>query len=286
MRFVWGLIVTLAAALPACGEEGAPPPQSPAGVSRAPLGPPNDAMLAGLRADDPAGLTAAATAIARSGDAATRRAASPRLVMAAQAVTSQDALAQVVAAMEGIGGPEVVAYCLALGENEAAPAELRRSALAVLLRWADRNDPAVRLRSGTIWERVSKLPPSPTGALPGAPGGVGIVPVQAPTGNASFGAPVIRGGAIANAPTVIVGVATSARRCYLQAVQQGSAAPGAIEVTATIDPRGAVTSVQQTHTGLTPTLVACIVGHVQSASFAPPEGGGATLVWPMRFDTR
>ncbi len=118
------VILTLAAALGACGEEAVPPPQEP---------------------------------VAPPVDVASRRAASAQLVAEAQAAPSAVALAGILGAMEAVGGREVVAYCLRLGENEAAPVELRKSALAVLLRWADRNNPAIRARSAAIWERVSAL---------------------------------------------------------------------------------------------------------------------------------
>jgi hypothetical protein len=178
----------LLAALAACGDAAAPV-QPAGGLAAVTTGAssPNAAVdarvLARLRGDDPGDLREAAAEIAARGNAETRRAASARLVDQAQIVTSpafrawqrsrislpdaapaqieaevdrqQDmTLAQIFTAMGVVGGPEAVAYCLAFAGNEAAPIELRRAALGVLVRHVDRSDPAAAARGAALWERL------------------------------------------------------------------------------------------------------------------------------------
>jgi hypothetical protein len=292
----------LAMFLTGCGDEAVPPPR--AGAAPSAPARPNEAMLARLRVDDPVGLRAAAGAIAASGDLATRRAASARLVAQVRAASSPAALAQLLAAMEVVGGPEVVAYCLSLGEYDAAPIELRKGALAVLIRWADRNDPTIRARSAAIWTRVNAAPASPTSApvaaspVPagptGAPVTLGDTPRPpaagaAPTGPAgpvTIGSATTRGGTVANATPTIAGMAAGFRRCYDLAVQENAASAGTIEVTVRIDPSGTVSVLDESHTGLTSTLVSCVVTRVQAGAFAAPQGGAATVVIPIKFEAR
>jgi hypothetical protein len=169
---------------------GCADPAVPAQPSRGPSDPATQArLLARLRGDDLRDLREAALEIAAGRDPATVRAASAKLVVQAQIVTSaafrawqrgrvpvgsppltaaeieaevdrhQDrTLAQLFAAMSAVGGPESVAYCLAFAENESAPVELRRAALAVLVRHVDRRDAAAVTRSAAVWERVRQAP--------------------------------------------------------------------------------------------------------------------------------
>jgi len=268
----------LCAALAGCGEQATLPAQAPSvsGGAVAPAAPsPNEA---------------------------TRRAASAQLVMQAQTVTSpawreenrslleranqqaglaptsaqleaqldeyrNEKLLQILASMEAVGGPEAVAYCLALGENEAAPAVLRKAALAVLVRHVDRSDPVARARSAAIWDRLTAT----SGAVKGS------------AGSLSTGSATISGGAVANAQQVVAGMQAGFRRCYIQGLHEDVNMSGSVRVTAKIDATGAVASAQESHTGLSPTVVSCVVARVTAAVFAPPEGGGATIVIPVTF---
>jgi hypothetical protein len=171
-------LLALAAALAGCGD-AAPPAQAPGRIDDTVQG----RLLARLRGDDPGDLREAAWEIMTGGDAETRRAASAKLVAQAQIVTSpafrgwqrsrvsmpgaapaeieaevdrqQDmTLTQIFTAMGAVGGPEVVAYCLAFADNEAAPFELRRAALMVLVRNMDRSDPALAARGAALWEKL------------------------------------------------------------------------------------------------------------------------------------
>jgi hypothetical protein len=280
MRLV--LPLTLALTLAGCGDDAVPPPRAGAAPSTAAR--PDEAVLARLRAGDPVGLRAAAQAIVAGGDVATRRAASARLAAQARVAASPAALAQLLAAMEIVGGPEVVAYCLALGEYEAAPVELRRSALAVLIRWADRNDPSIRARSAAIWTRVNAAPagaPVAQGPVPSATAAVAAP--KGPAESVSIGAATVRGGSVPNAQAAIAAIGAGLRRCYDKALQENAGASGTVQVTARVDPGGAVSVLDESHTGLTPEMVSCVVTQVQAAAFARPEGGAATVVIPMTF---
>ena len=284
-RLVCTLAMISAVALAGCADDPpAPPPRAADAVAA-----PNAALLARLRANDPAFLQAA-QAIAASRDPATLRAASAQLAAEAQAARTPQAVAQILPAMEAVGGPDVVAYCLWLGENEYVPLEMRKSALAILVHWADRNDPAVRARSTRIWERVGALSSgsaaaapttAPTGAPAVAPAAGGAV--GGPGGSVSFGSASIRGGAIPNADSVIAGMGGDMRRCHATALKADAAAHGAIRVTVRVDVSGGVVVIDESHEGLTPDLVSCVITRVQSAKFPPPEGAAATVVIPISF---
>jgi TonB family protein len=278
------------AALAGCGSEVAQPAAAPTG---------NEA----LSAEQSPMTKDAAQKIVESGDPALVRAASARLVAQAQWFTSpawRDAhRAQVIAAerqagrtptpaqveletdhhrdallrremlaMEIVGGPDVVAYCLWLGENESAPVSLRKAALRVLVRHADRNDPTVRARAQVIWEKVAAWD------------------AQHPVGSVNVGGSTASGGVVANAGQVVAGIQKGFRHCYNKGLSEDSKMSGSIRVTAKIDPSGAVASVTESHSGLSDAVAACVVERVRAARFAPPEGGYATVVIPVTFTTR
>jgi hypothetical protein len=173
--------LALAAALAGCGDAAItnPPARAAASLDEATRA----RLIAHLRGDAPGDLREAAGEIVARGDAETRRAASAQLVAQAQIVTSpafrdwqrgrismpdatpaeiqaevdrqQDmTLSQIFTAMGAVGGPEVVAYCLVFADNEAAPYELRRAALMVLVRHVDRSDPALTARGAALWEKL------------------------------------------------------------------------------------------------------------------------------------
>ena len=102
----------------------------------------------------------------------------------------------------------------------------------------------------------------------------------------SIGTPTIRGGTIANANTVIAGMAGDFRKCYLGALQENAATHGTLRVTVRVEPAGAVVVEDESHEGLTPALVSCVITRVQSATFGPPQGGAATVVIPVTFEAR
>jgi len=282
------LALMSAASLSGCADDP-PPPPARAAVAVAPQGAPNEAVLARLRAGDPA-LLPAARWIVTSRDAVTLRAASARLVAQAQAARSAPEIAQLLPAMEIIGGPDVVAYCLWLGEYEPAPLDIRKAALAVLARWVDRNDPVARTRSTHIWERLNALSASSPAVAPAAPAAPAAPQAAGGAvqgaGGVSIGSAAIRGGTVANATTVIAGMASDFRRCYAGALQENPSTHGAARVTVKVESSGEVVVEDESHEGITPALVSCVITRIQTAKFAPPQGGPATVVIPITFDAK
>lgn len=91
-------------------------------------------------------------------------------------------------------------------------------------------------------------------------------------------------GNVANARDVVAGMGAAFRRCYNQALQVDPSVIGQARLTARIGPDGRVVSVAPSGVvGLPENMVACLMARVNSAQFAPPAGGGATIVIPVAF---
>jgi hypothetical protein len=107
---------------------------------------------------------------------------------------------------------------------------------------------------------------------------------RAPIGTASIGGAAVSHGAISNASAVVAGMAAGFRRCYNKGLQGDPNMKGSVRLTAKIGPNGEVLSVSPSGgSGLSGTVVSCVAARVSAAQFAPPEGGGATLVIPVTF---
>ncbi|MFT3769221.1 MAG: AgmX/PglI C-terminal domain-containing protein [Minicystis sp.] len=118
----------------------------------------------------------------------------------------------------------------------------------------------------------------------GAPAGAGSAQkVKGPVGSASIGGAAVSGGSVSNASAVVAGMAAGFRRCYNKGLQEDPNMKGSVRVTAKIGPNGEVLSVSPSGSGLSGTVVSCVAARVSSAQFAPPEGGGATIVIPVTF---
>jgi hypothetical protein len=107
--------------------------------------------------------------------------------------------------------------------------------------------------------------------------------VKGPVGSASIGGANVSGGSVANASSVVAGMAAGFRRCYNKGLQEDPNMKGSVRITARIGPNGEVTSVSPSGSGLSGSVVSCVAARVSSAQFAPPEGGGATVVIPVTF---
>lgn len=108
--------------------------------------------------------------------------------------------------------------------------------------------------------------------------------VKGPVGNAQVGGAAVSGGSVSNAPSVVAGMTAGFRRCYNKGLQEDPSMKGSVRITAKIGPNGEVLSATPSGGGgLSGTVVSCVVARVQSAQFAPPEGGGATVVIPVTF---
>ena len=121
------------------------------------------------------------------------------------------------------------------------------------------------------------------GGNAGKEGAGAVAKVKGPVGNASIGGAAVSGGAVANAGSVVAGMAAGFRRCYNKGLQEDPNMKGSVRITAKIGPNGEVLSVSPSGSGLSGTVVSCVAARVSSAQFAPPEGGGATVVIPVTF---
>jgi hypothetical protein len=119
----------------------------------------------------------------------------------------------------------------------------------------------------------------------GAPATAGsATKVKGPVGNAQIGGAAVSGGSVANASAVVAGMAAGFRRCYNKGLQEDPNMKGSVRITAKIGPNGEVLSASPSGGGgLSGTVVNCVASRVSSAQFAPPEGGGATIVIPVTF---
>jgi hypothetical protein len=102
----------------------------------------------------------------------------------------------------------------------------------------------------------------------------------------SIGSASTRGGTIPNADSVIAGMAGDLRRCHATALQADAATHGTLRVTVKVEATGGVVVIDESHEGLTPELVSCVITRVQSAKFSPPQGGAATVVIPITFEAK
>lgn len=89
-------------------------------------------------------------------------------------------------------------------------------------------------------------------------------------------------GNLANAQAVVAGMGAEFKRCYDRTLQDDPSVIGSATLVARIGPDGRVVSVSPSKViGLPGNLVACLVICANSAQFAPPEAGGATVVIPL-----
>jgi hypothetical protein len=118
-----------------------------------------------------------------------------------------------------------------------------------------------------------------------APAGAGeVAKVKGPVGNANVGAAAVSGGSVANASAVVARMGAGFRRCYNKGLQENPEMKGSVRITAKIGPNGEVLSASPSGGGgLSGTVIQCVVQRVSSATFAAPEGGGATIVIPVTF---
>ncbi|MFO0551774.1 MAG: AgmX/PglI C-terminal domain-containing protein [Polyangiaceae bacterium] len=94
-------------------------------------------------------------------------------------------------------------------------------------------------------------------------------------------------GAVARPGSVVAGLAAGFRRCYQKGLADDPDSKGKLKVTVKLGPDGDVLSAEATSvTGLSETVVRCIVAHTVSAKFAAPDGGGKTIVVPIDFTPR
>lgn len=118
---------------------------------------------------------------------------------------------------------------------------------------------------------------------PSASADVPRAPIVGPVGSVGVGGPSITGGSIPNAVEVVAGMAAGFRRCYKRGLEEDPDMKGTIRVTATIGPKGEVTSSKPSQGGtVSATVMACVATVVAGRSFSPPQGS-PTIVIPVSF---
>lgn len=112
--------------------------------------------------------------------------------------------------------------------------------------------------------------------------------IPLPSGSAKQGTVTINAepgfadGAVSNASSVLAGMAAGFRRCYNRGLLESPNMKGSLRITAKVGPNGEVLSATaSTGSGLSQSVVSCLTARVSSATFAKPNGGGATLVIPV-----
>lgn len=94
----------------------------------------------------------------------------------------------------------------------------------------------------------------------------------------------VMGGSSPGADTIVATMAPGFRRCYSQGLADDPAMRGTVRVTARVGPSGKVDSaVAGGGGGLSEKVKDCCVAVVNSKTFNPPEGGGATVIIPISF---
>jgi hypothetical protein len=108
-------------------------------------------------------------------------------------------------------------------------------------------------------------------------------PPKGPNAGTFVGGPEVSG-TVADAASVVAGMAPGFRRCYRRGLEEDATMKGSVRITAKIGVNGEVLGASPSGgSGLSPTVIACVAARVASAQFAPPGNGGATLVIPVSF---
>ncbi len=106
---------------------------------------------------------------------------------------------------------------------------------------------------------------------------------SAKQGNVTINAePGFADGVVSNASSIVAGMAAGFRRCYNRGLLENPNMKGSLRITTKIGPNGEVLSATpSTGSGLSQSVVSCLSARVASATFAKPNGGGATLIIPV-----
>ena len=107
--------------------------------------------------------------------------------------------------------------------------------------------------------------------------------VKGPTGDAQVGATTATV-AVANADRVVAGLRPGFRACYNQGLNSDPGKSGKVMISAKIAPNGEVSSADGAqNTGLSATVVQCLLRKVRNAQFDAPGPNGSTIQIPVTF---
>lgn len=99
--------------------------------------------------------------------------------------------------------------------------------------------------------------------------------------NASVGGAAVSGGSVRNAARVIAGFRTGMRDCFQRGRSDGE---GAIRFRLSVGSAGIVTAVNAQPSGeVSADLVECTTARIRASKFDQPEGGNASIVFPVSF---
>lgn len=109
--------------------------------------------------------------------------------------------------------------------------------------------------------------------------------VKGPTGSASIGDASVAGSSVTDAARVVAQMRAGFRACYRRGQDENPDIEGKISLSIKVGPTGQVSSVSATKTGNLPaSVVDCVKARANSATFAPPQGGGVAVVQvPVTF---
>ncbi len=139
------------------------------------------------------------------------------------------------------------------------------------------------VRPGAAGNSLANIGDTQAAAATAASAAGGTKTVKGPVGSAQVGGAAVTGN-VANAQSVVAGMGAGFRRCYNRGLQTDPTMKGSVRITARIGPNGEVLSASPSGGGgLSGEVIGCVVSRVQSAQFAPPDGGGATVVIPVSF---
>lgn len=107
--------------------------------------------------------------------------------------------------------------------------------------------------------------------------------VKGPTGDAQIGG-TSASVPVSGADRVVAGLRPKFKRCYEAGLAQDPGMSGKVVISAKIGPNGEVSGADvASNSGLSPSVAACIAGHVKRATFDAPGGTGSTLNIPVTF---
>jgi hypothetical protein len=111
-----------------------------------------------------------------------------------------------------------------------------------------------------------------------------IETVKPPVGNTIVDPTEVRGGHVVDAERVVAELRARFRACYYRGLALNPMLQGSVKITARIGPNGEVLSATPSGgEGLGEEVVTCLVSRVMGANFHPPEGGGASIVIPIKL---
>ncbi|HKY34868.1 MAG TPA: hypothetical protein VJN18_02910 [Polyangiaceae bacterium] len=114
--------------------------------------------------------------------------------------------------------------------------------------------------------------------LPGSSGIVQKAPRDAR--HVSVGGAAVSGGNVSNAASVIAGLRAPLRACYAREAFPGS---GSMRFALSVGPAGAANVTATKSSALSDRLLGCAMTAARDARFAPPDGGSATIQFPVTF---